>query len=284
MPASNARALEKAKAIPADALIFDLEDAVAPTAKLQARAAARAALDSGDYGARPLIVRINALDTPWGSDDLAALAGSNAHALLVPKITSADAAQQMMDQMDRLGFAAACQLWCMIEMPAAILNIGAIAALAPGSRLTAFALGFNDLAKEMGVPLAAARALFQPVMLQVALAGHACGVTLLDSVFNDFADEAGLRAECAQARDLGFAGKTLIHPAQVAIANAAFAPSEGEIAQAQAIVAAFAAPEHSGKGAIQLDGTMVERLHLEQAQALLARVAPSPSTKAESLG
>ncbi|MEH6789258.1 HpcH/HpaI aldolase/citrate lyase family protein [Parasphingorhabdus sp.] len=268
MPASNTRALDKAKGLAADTIIFDLEDAVAPDAKDQARENACAALQSGDYGERELVVRINAMDTPWFAKDLRHACRSGADAVLVPKILNADDIIQITRLMDEHADSPKTRLWAMIEMPQAILKLAEIAALGLDQRLTTFVMGFNDLAKEMRA--GHDRATFLPVMTQAVIAARAYGLDILDSVYNDFSDPAGLEAECLQASKLGFDGKTLIHPAQIEIANRAFSPDPKEIDEAQAIIAAFADPANAGKGVIVVDGKMTELLHLKQAKQLVA--------------
>jgi citrate lyase subunit beta/citryl-CoA lyase len=268
MPASNQRALEKAKSLPADTIIFDLEDAVAPDAKDEARENACAALQSGDYGRRELVVRVNAMDTPWFAQDLKQACLSGADAVLVPKILAADDIIQITGLMEDHHASPDTQLWVMIEMPQAILNLAAIAALGTRTRLTSFVMGFNDLAKEMRAEQD--RTIFAPVMTQTVIAARAYGLNVLDSVYNDFSDPDGLAAECGEAKKRGFDGKTLIHPAQIETANRIFAPDAGEIAEAEAVIAAFGDPANAGKGVIVVDGKMTELLHLRQAKQLVA--------------
>lgn len=272
MPGSNARALEKAKSLPSDAVILDLEDAVAPDAKEAARAQVCAAALAGGFGSREVVIRINALTTPWGEDDLAAAADARPDAILVPKVSSPDMlamvgrrlAAQKADQQIRV--------WAMIETPAAILNIRDIADAADDAitRLSCFVMGTNDLAKETRARFTPGRAAFVPWLMQAVAAARANDLDILDGVFNDLSNEAGFRSECEQGRDCGFDGKTLIHPNQLAGANEIFAPSEAEVAQAKKIIAAFALPENAGKGAISLDGRMVELLHAEMAKRTVA--------------
>ena len=268
MPASNARALEKAKTLPADTIIFDLEDAVAPEAKDEARNRACEALNSGDYGERELVIRVNAMDTPWFSEDLKRACMAEADAVLVPKICHPGDIQQITELMEDFDTKLSTQLWAMIEMPLAVLNIGPIAALGKHGRLTTFVMGFNDLAKEMRAEQD--RNLFMPAIAQTIMAARAYGLSVIDSVYNDFNDPDGLRKECEQARKFGFDGKSLIHPSQIDIANAAFTPSDAKVAEAKAIIAAFADPQNAGKGAITVDGKMTELLHLEQAKQTVA--------------
>ena len=271
MPASNTRALEKAKTLAADTIIFDLEDAVAPDAKEEARANACAALQSGDYGKRELVVRINATDTPWFAQDLKQACLAKADAVLVPKILSADDIIQISALMDECDAALNTKLWAMIEMPLAILNLAEIAALGAHQRLTGFVMGFNDLAKEMHADHD--RAVFGSVMTQTVIAARAYGLDVIDSVYNDFSDPDGLEAECLEAKKLGFDGKSLIHPAQIETPNWVFAPHAKEITEAEAIIAAFKDPVNAGKGVIVVDGKMTELLHLKQAKQLVETAA-----------
>lgn len=268
MPASNARALEKAKTLPADTIILDLEDAVAPDAKDDARDAACNALTQGGYGKREMVVRLNAMDTPWFAQDMKNVCASKANAILVPKIRSAGDIVEISRVMDEAGGSEGLSLWAMIEMPIAVLNIAQIAETAESTRLTTFVMGFNDLAKEMRAEQD--RALFTPAIAQTIMAGRAFGLNILDSVYNDFKDPAGFEQECRQARAFGFDGKTIIHPAQIDIANREFAPTETKIAEARAIIAAFEDPINQGKGVITVDGKMTELLHLEQARQTVA--------------
>ena len=268
MPASNARALEKAKTLPADTIILDLEDAVAPDAKDDARKAACDALAEGGYGKREMVVRVNAMDTPWFAQDMESICASKANAILVPKVRSVKDIIEISGIIDREKAAEKLNLWAMIEMPVAILNIAGIAEVAASTRLTTFVMGFNDLAKEMRAEQD--RALFTPAMAQTIMAGRAYGLNILDSVYNDFKDPAGFEQECRQAKAYGFDGKTLIHPSQVDIANREFAPDDAKVAEAQAIVAAFKDPENADKGVITVNGKMTERLHLEQAEQTIA--------------
>jgi len=264
LPASNARAIEKARTLPSDVVILDLEDAVAPEQKQAARAAAIAAAQAGGFGERELVLRINGLDSEWAADDLAALDGAPFDAVLVPKVSSvADIETVERDTHD-------LPIWAMIETCRAIPAIGAIAALTEHTRLAAFVIGTNDLAKEMRCRLSPDRAELLPLMSLVLAAGRGWGLTVLDGVHNAIDDDAGLEAVCRQGAAMGFDGKTLIHPRQIATCNAAFSPSPQDIARAQAIVDAFAAPEAAGRGAIRLDGAMVERLHLDDARRVLA--------------
>jgi citrate lyase subunit beta/citryl-CoA lyase len=268
VPADKPRALARINGCGADAAILDLEDAVAPEAKQDARRNAVAFLGQA-RPALPLFLRVNALETPFGADDLAAAARAAPSAIVLPKVeTGRDIAQAAAF----LGDAGAenMPLLAMIESPLALFNFKDIACAAPGF-LKGFVAGTNDFAKATGIEPGEGRRHLEPVLLQIVCAARAFGVAAFDGVMNRLDDEAGLAAECAQGRRLGFDGKTLIHPSQIATANAGFAPGEAALARAHAIIDAFALPENAGKGAIRLDGAMVERLHLEEAEALLAR-------------
>ncbi|MDP3255622.1 CoA ester lyase [Bosea sp. (in: a-proteobacteria)] len=272
MPGSNARALEKAREIAADALILDLEDAVAPEAKAVAREQVCAAVKTGGYGRRELVIRTNGVDTEWFREDLGAAVEANPDAILIPKVSTPETLEQIGAQLDGLWAQPTLRVWAMIETPLAILDVEAIARAArdPRSRLSCFVMGTNDLAKETRARFVPGRAPMLPWLTSAILAARAHGLDILDGVYNDLKNEDGFKAECEQGRDLGFDGKTLIHPAQVGTANAVFAPDEAELAQAKAIVAAFALPENQGKGAIQLGGRMVELLHAEIAKRVVA--------------
>ena len=262
IPGSNERALEKARGLAADAIIFDLEDAVAPAEKPAARATLKAAL-AEDYGPRARIVRINGLDTEWGREDAAAFA-IGADAVLVPKVsTPAD-----LDAVAAL--TGDTPLWAMMETALGMLNAAAIAA---HPRLTGMVMGTNDLAKELNSRFRADRLPMQAGLGLCLLAAKAQGLTIIDGVYNAFKDEDGLRAECEQGRDMGFDGKTLIHPAQLDIANASFAPSEAETTLAQRQIDAFNAASAAGQGVAVVDGKIVENLHIVTAQATLAKAA-----------
>ena len=262
LPASNARAIAKARDLPADVIILDLEDAVAPDAKAEARAQAVAALGKGGFGTRELVVRINGLDTEWGEADLAALACSNAAAVLVPKVASAS---DLSAYRSKLG--GSTPLWAMIETAASLFRLDEIAG---ADGLEAFVMGTNDLAKETGARLGGSRLPFVGAFGLAVAAARAHGIAILDGVFNDIEDEAGFVAEARQAVDFGFDGKTLIHPRQVEPCNIAFSPDAAEIAWARRILAAFDEPGNASKGAIRVDGKMVERLHLHRARSVLA--------------
>jgi len=272
MPGSNARALEKARTLLADALILDLEDAVAPEAKETARAQVCAAVAAGGYGGREVVIRINGLETPWGYADMEAAAAAGPDAVLVPKVGSGTDIVRVSERLAAAGASARTRLWAMIETPLAILNIAEIAAAAkaPGGRLASFVMGTNDLVKETRADLTRSRrpALF---WLSAAItAARAYGLDALDGVYNNFRDAEGFRRECVHGRTLGFDGKTLIHPDQIAVANEVFAPPEAEVAWARKIIAAFDEPEHKGKGVITVEGRMVELMHAEMARRTVA--------------
>ncbi len=268
LPANRASAVDKARASAADAVILDLEDAVAPEAKAEARAAAVQTAAEGGFGNRLLVVRVNALDSEWGQADLDALEQSRLDAILLPKVS---APETLIDARRRAPDG--CALWAMVETCAAILRLGEIAADGAREGLKAFVIGTNDLALEMRCTLDTDRAAVLPLLTQSVVAARAHGFAVLDGVFNDIADEDGFARQCAQGAMLGFDGKTLIHPKQLDIANAAFGPSEEAIARSRAVVAAFALPENAGKGVIKVDGRMTELLHLRQAERILAMQA-----------
>ena len=272
MPGSNARAIEKAKTLAADVVIFDLEDAVAPDAKAQARDGVCAAVQAGGYGLRELVIRINALETPWGEADLAAAIAAAPDAILVPKVSSAETLAAVGLRLRKLGAAERTKVWAMIETPLAILRAENIASGARDvdKRLACFVMGTNDLAKDTRARLLPGRAAMLPWLMTALAAARAHGIDILDGVYNSLSDADGFRTECEQGRDCGFDGKTLIHPDQIAAANEIYAPSRLEIESARAIVAAFEEPENAGKGAISLNGRMVERLHAEMAKRTLA--------------
>jgi citrate lyase subunit beta/citryl-CoA lyase len=270
VPGANARALEKAKSLPADAFILDLEDAVAPEAKADAREAIRIAVSDGAYGAREIVIRVNGLETEWGQDDLEMAASVGIDGVLVPKIMSGDDICVVDQCLNDAGAVPDLGLWAMIETPLAILNIGEIAAASSDTRLTGFVIGTNDLAKELNAVPTPERRAFIFSLSAALVAARAYYLVAIDGVYNDISNDAGLSAECEQARVLGFDGKSLIHPSQIGTANRVFSPSEAELSHAKAVVEAFALPENRGKGVISLDGKMVELLHLEQAERLIA--------------
>lgn len=269
MPGANARALEKARSLDADCLILDLEDAVAPDAKAEARVQICAALEAGGYGARELVVRINGLDTAWGKADLAALSALPSaavpHAVLAPKVSTVEEIDALTGLLPEN-----CALWIMVETPAAIFNAQQLAARAGESALTVFVMGTNDLAKEMQAGLVKGRAPLMTALSMALMAARQYGLTVLDGVFNDIADEAGFADECRQGADMGFDGKTLIHPSQLAPCNEIFGPSADEVAQARDVVAAFADPANAGQGVLKVNGKMTELLHRELAARTLA--------------
>lgn len=268
MPGANTRALEKARSLPADALIFDLEDAVAPDAKEAARANVVAAAQSKAYGKREISIRCNGLGTPWGAADITAIAKSGADAVLVPKVESAAEVASVVGLLDAAGAPPSMAVWAMMETPKGILRAEEVAGSHP--RLTLFVMGTNDLVKDM-------RARHTPMRLPMItalglgmLAARAHGLTILDGVYNDIQDAEGFRAVCQQGLEMGFDGKTLIHPSQVEPCNEVFAPSAAELEMAGKIVSAFKAAQAEGKGVVTVDGRMIENLHVEQAERALA--------------
>lgn len=272
MPGSNARAIEKARTLPADGIIIDLEDAVAPDAKVQAREQVAAAVKAGGFGAREVFIRVNGIDTPWHADDMAAAAHAAPDAILVPKINNSEQLEMVGRRLLDMGTNRKTRIWAMIETPIAIINIADIAAAAKDSetRLSGFVLGTNDLAKETSARLIPGRAPMLSWITSCVLAARAYGIAILDGVFNDIGNAQGFVAECEQGRDLGMDGKTLIHPNQIAPCNETFSPSDTEIAQARKFIAAFELPENADKGAIMLDGRMVERMHADIARRTVA--------------
>ena len=273
IPGSKERALEKARGLPVDAIIFDLEDAVSPDAKVEARTTLKSALDHGGYGNRYKIIRINGLDTEWGAADLVALRDAPADAILVPKVNSAadiDAVQALLGKDT--------PIWAMIETPAGVLNSNEIAA---HPALEGFVAGTNDLAKELNCRTRPDRLPMQMSLQMMLLAARGHDVIAVDGVYNLFKDEEGLRAECEQGRDLGFDGKTLIHPAQISITNGCFAPSQAELDLAHRQIEAFDEIEKSGQGVAVVDGKIVENLHVETAKKTLAKAAAIADLNAE---
>jgi citrate lyase subunit beta/citryl-CoA lyase len=278
MPASNARAVEKARTLPCDVVILDLEDAVAPEMKPQAREAAVAAVRAGGFGRREVAIRVNGLSTPWGADDLAAAAAAGPDAVLAPKISGpADVAAY---GVALAGAPAPTRLWAMIETCAAMFELKAIAAAAASTRLGAFVMGLNDLAKEMRARQTPDRACFVPFMAMAVAAARAHGLVVLDGVHNEIDDLALLETSSRQAADMGFDGRSLIHPTHLDICNRAFAPPAEEVAWAGAVVAAFADPANAGRGALRVEGRLAERLHLAEAERLLALAAAIESAEA----
>jgi citrate lyase subunit beta/citryl-CoA lyase len=268
MPGANERAMEKAKALPADSLILDLEDSVAPEAKGAARDSVCAAVKGGGYGRRELVIRPNAIETPWGMEDLRAAVSVAPDAILVPKVSQPGDIVTVAKVLGAIGAPAKTRLWAMMETPSSILNVREIAALGadPDNRLACLVMGTNDLLKESRALALHNRVAVVPWLALAIVAARAYGLDILDGVYNDYRDETGFREECAHGRTLGMDGKTLIHPSQVAPCNEIFSPSEEEVAWARAIIAAFEQPENARKGVITVQGKMVERLHLMQAK------------------
>ncbi|MFY9893991.1 MAG: CoA ester lyase [Xanthobacteraceae bacterium] len=271
MPGSNARALEKARELPVDAVILDLEDAVAPDAKAKARELIVRTLQHGGFGNREVLVRINGLDTAWWRDDLT-IAAARPDALLVPKVSAPEQLREVAKHLVGVRAEVGVRLWAMMETPLAMLNAHEIAAAArdPLTRLAGFVMGTNDLAKDTRARIVPGRAPMLPWLMTCVAAARAYGLDILDGVYNELGNMEGFAAECRQARDLGFDGKTLIHPQQIAPCNEAFSPAPDEVAWARKIIAAFDLPENANKGVIQIDGRMVERLHADMARRTVA--------------
>lgn len=268
MPGSNARALEKARTLAADALILDLEDAVAPDAKELARQQVCDAVKAKVFGKREIVIRVNGLATPWGEADLAAAAAAKPDAILVPKISAPRDLHSVEEHLVRLHADRWIAVWAMVETPLAILNIGALAA--SGGRLAGFVMGTNDLVKEIHGQHTHDRANLAAALSLSVLAARANAIAVIDGVYNDIQDADAFRSTCEQAKSFGFDGKTLIHPSQIEPCNAVFAPSSEEVDAARKLIAAFELPENKGKGAIKLDGRMVELLHAEIARSTVA--------------
>lgn len=273
VPASNARAMEKLSSLPCDTVILDLEDAVAPEEKPAARDGLAARFAGLRRDGLEMVIRINPLSGAWGADDLAMAVKLEPDGILLPKVDTPRDVLEAGDVLDEADAPESVKLWAMIETPKALLNIGAIAELGrdPASRLACLVVGSNDLIKETGVRMTPDRRHLVPWLMQVVLAARAGGLDALDGVCNDFRDLDGFARECDDGAAMGFDGKTLIHPAQIGPANAAFSPGSEEVSEAKRIVAAFALPENAGRGVISVEGRMIERLHLAQAQRLLAR-------------
>ena len=267
MPAANERALEKAKTIAADAIIFDLEDAVAPDAKPDARARAVAAVQSGEYGNRELTIRCNGLDTEWGADDIAAAGAASPSAVVIPKVDTVEQVDAVSAQLDAAGASADTMIWPMIETPTAMFNVRSIAA---HPRVAVLVMGTNDLAKELRSPIVDGRHPLVPHLATALLAAREAGKVILDGVYNDVKNLDGFVAECQQGMEMGFDGKTLIHPSQVDPANDVWAPSADEIEHAERVIAAFDEAVAAGKGVVTVDGRMVENLHVDNARRVLA--------------
>jgi len=268
MPGSNPRALEKARGLPADGLIIDLEDAVAADTKEAARAIVAAALAAGGYGTRELVLRVNQLDTPWGHSDLAVAAAMPIDAVLLPKVENPDRVRLTLSLLDALGASERLAVWCMIETPLGVLAAREIAAASP--RLAALVLGTSDLTKELHALATRDRLPLITSLGLAMLAARAYGLAILDGVHFDLSDNEGFAFACRQGRELGFDGKTLIHPKQIAPANAAYAPSPEEIEYSRRVIAAHAEGAAAGKGVVLVDGKLVEGLHVENARRLLA--------------
>jgi citrate lyase subunit beta/citryl-CoA lyase len=268
MPGSNARALEKGRGLPADGLILDLEDAVAPDAKATAREQIAAALQQGGYGRREIVVRVNALDSPWGRDDVKALAGSGADALLLPKVESAAMVHELEGLLEAAGAPDTLGIQCMMETPLGMLNAKEVASASP--RITCLVMGTSDLVKDLQAAHTPERL---PVLTSLGLcilAARAYGIAIVDGVYLDLGDAEGFAAHCRQGNELGFDGKTLIHPKTIATANEVFAPSQQEIDWSHRIIAAHAEATAAGKGVVVVDGKLVENLHVENAKRLVA--------------
>jgi citrate lyase subunit beta/citryl-CoA lyase len=272
MPGSNARALEKAKTLAADGVILDLEDSVAPNAKDAARKQVAEAVKAGGFGSREVFIRVNGVDTPWHADDLAAAAHAAPDVILVPKVSSPDTLEMIGRRLLDMHSDHKIRIWAMIETPLAIFNILSIAAEARDSesRLAGFVMGTNDLAKDTRARLVPGRAPMLPWLTTCVAAARIYGIDILDGVYNDIGNAEGFVAECAQGVDLGFDGKTLIHPGQIEPCNKAFSPSAEEVAWARKMIAAFDLPENKSKGVVSMDGRMVERLHADMARRTVA--------------
>ena len=281
MPGSNARALDKAKTLPVDGVILDLEDSVAPDAKEAARQQVVDAVKAGGFGTREVFIRVNGVDTPWHADDLSAAAHAAPDVILVPKVSSSDTLELIGRRMLDMGTNHKTRVWAMIETPLAIFNILEIAAAARDSetRLAGFVMGTNDLAKDTRARLVPGRTPMLAWLSMCVAAARIHGIDILDGVYNDIGDADGFAKECTQGVELGFDGKTLIHPSQIEPCNKAFSPSPADVAQARKMIAAFDLPENKGKGVISIDGRMVERLHADMARrtvAIAEAIARSP--------
>jgi citrate lyase subunit beta/citryl-CoA lyase len=270
MPAANDRALVKAQSIPADAIIFDLEDAVAPDSKTEARAKAVAAVRSGLYGNRELTIRCNGLDTPWGSGDVAAAGAAGPAAVVIPKVDSVGYVEEISALLDAAGAPASVRIWPMIETPTAIFDVREIAG---HSRVAVLVMGTNDLAKELRSQLVPGRHPLVPHLAHALLAARAAGRVILDGVYNDVKNPDGFEAECRQGMEMGFDGKTLIHPTQVEPANEMWAPSVDDIDYAERVIATFDEAVADGRGVVTVDGRMIENLHVDNARRVLATAA-----------
>jgi citrate lyase subunit beta / citryl-CoA lyase len=272
MPGSNARALEKARTLPVDGVILDLEDSVAPEAKETAREQVANVVKAGGFGPREVFIRVNGVDSPWHADDLSVAARAAPDVILVPKVSSPDTLELIGRRLLDMGTDHKTRIWAMIETPLAIFNILSIAAEARDSetRLSGFVMGTNDLAKDTRARLVPGRAPMLPWLSMCVAAARIHGIDILDGVFNDIGNVDGFAAECRQGIELGFDGKTLIHPSQIEPCNKAFSPSPDEVEQARKMIAAFDQPENKGKGVVSIDGRMVERLHADMARRTVA--------------
>ena len=268
MPGSNARAIDKARTLPVDGIIIDLEDAVAPEVKEAARDQTVAALKAGGFGARELLVRINGLDTPWGIDDLSAVAHAAPDGVLLPKVAGPEILEMVGTRLLDMHADHRTRVWAMMETPMAVLRAHEIAAIAKDTeaRLAGLVMGTNDLVKDAQGRIVSGRAPLVPWLMTCIAAARAYGLVILDGVFNGLQDAEGFRAECVQGRDMGFDGKTLIHPSQVETCNAIFSPAPAEIDEARKILAVFERPENKHKGVLAIDGRMVERMHADMAR------------------
>jgi citrate lyase subunit beta/citryl-CoA lyase len=272
MPGSNARALEKARNLPADGIILDLEDSVAPDAKAMARDQIAQAIAAGGFGKREVLIRVNSLDTPWWIDDITMAGKARPDGILVPKISSVEDINTIARCLGDIEAAPSIRVWTMIETARAVLHAEELAAASRDSdtRLAGFVFGPNDISRETRIRMQPGRATMLPMISHCILAAHAYGLEILDGPYSDFSNVDGFAQECAQGRDLGFDGKTLIHPGQIEACNAIFTPPAEEVAYARKVIAAFQQPENTSRGAIRLDGQMVERLHAEMAQRTIA--------------
>jgi citrate lyase subunit beta/citryl-CoA lyase len=272
MPGSNARALEKARNLHADVLILDLEDSVAPDAKALARDQIAQAIAAKGFGKREVWIRTNSIDTPWFADDVAMAGKARPDGILVPKVSTTEDLKAISDRLAAINADASIKVWAMIETARAVLDADKLAAASrdPKTRLAGFVFGPNDIARETRIRMQPGRAAMIPMITHCILATRAHGLEILDGPYSDFSNIDGFAHECTQGRDLGFDGKTLIHPGQIEACNAIFTPPAEEVAEARKIIAAFERPENSSKGATQLDGRMVERLHADMAKRTIA--------------
>jgi citrate lyase subunit beta / citryl-CoA lyase len=272
MPGSNARALEKARSLPADGLILDLEDSVAPEAKAKAREQIAQAVSAKGFGKREILIRTNGLDTSWWADDVAMAGAVEPDGILVPKVSGVEDLNRIGSRLKEIGAGAKVKVWAMIETARAVLDADHLAASARDAktRLAGFVFGPNDMSRETRIRMLPGRAAMIPMITHCILAAHAHGIEMLDGPYGDIGNLDGFAAECTQGRDLGFDGKTLIHPSHIEACNAIFTPPEEDVAEARKILAAFEKPENVSRGAIQLDGRMVERLHAEMAKRTIA--------------